>query len=193
MIDFRSADHEAREESILRLRPSRNEIDPFRPYGATPGHALEWSRLLIQLAASLDDPRPWIQEAAESLFERAVDDAVSDDTPGLGYTTDWHGEPVVGERFHWVMAEAVLAAEALLTYTGKPTYANLAKRWWSEIDEYFVDPETGSWHHELSPTMVPSTRTWRGKPDAYHAFNALTFPSLPLAPTAVLTVGQLAR
>lgn len=176
--------------------PSYNDeepADPFRPYGATPGHALEWSRLLVQLAASLDEPRSWIEEAAVSLFDRAVDDAVSEDTPGLGYTTNWHGEPVVSERFHWVMAEAVLAAEALSTFTGKPTYAGLAERWWNEIDEHFLDRETGSWHHELSPTMVPSTRTWRGKPDAYHAFNALTFPSLPLAPTAVRTIGQLAR
>ena len=38
--------------------PNYNEdqpADPFRPFGATPGHAFEWSRLLLQLAASLDD------------------------------------------------------------------------------------------------------------------------------------------
>jgi radical SAM enzyme (TIGR01210 family) len=33
VIDLLSADREAREESILRLRPSRNAVDPFRPYG----------------------------------------------------------------------------------------------------------------------------------------------------------------
>ena len=33
MIDFLAADREAREESILRLRPPRNAVDPFRPYG----------------------------------------------------------------------------------------------------------------------------------------------------------------
>jgi sulfoquinovose isomerase len=172
--------------------PTYNEdqpADPFRPFGATPGHAFEWSRLLIQLAASLGSPPPWIQEAAEALFAQAVDDAVSDDTPGLPYTTSWHGEPIVAERFHWVMAEAVLAAEALNTWTGQRTYAGLAERWWSEIDEHYVDHETGAWHHELSPTMQPSSRTWRGKPDAYHAFNALTLPDLPLAPSAALTIG----
>lgn len=167
--------------------------DPFRPYGATPGHAFEWSRLLLQLAASLDDPRPWILEAAESLFAQAVEDTAEDDTPGLAYTTDWHGEPVVRERFHWVIAEAVLAAEALHTYTGKALYSGLAARWWSEIDEHFVDDATGSWHHELSPSLGPSSRTWRGKPDAYHAFNALTLPDLPLAPSAALTIGGTAQ
>lgn len=166
--------------------------DPFRPYGATPGHAFEWARLLIQLASSLESPRPWMEEAAEALFARAVEDAVDDDTPALGYTTDWHGEPVVAERFHWVIAEAVLAAEALHAYTGKAVYAGMAQRWWSDIADHFVDDATGSWHHELSPAMAPSTRTWRGKPDAYHAFNALTFPSLPLSPSAALTIGALA-
>jgi sulfoquinovose isomerase len=28
-----------------------------------------------------------------------------------------------------------------------------------------------------------STRTWRGKPDAYHIVNAMLLPDLPLAPT----------
>ncbi len=33
MIDFSSIDREAREEAILGLRPDRNAVDPFRPYG----------------------------------------------------------------------------------------------------------------------------------------------------------------
>ena len=37
--------------------------------------------------------------------------------------------------------------------------------------------------------MGSSSRTWRGKPDAYHAFNALTLPDLPLSPSAALTIG----
>ncbi len=127
-------------------------------------------------------PRPWLGEAAEALFAQAVDDAVSDDEPGLPYTTDWHGEAIVEERFHWVMAEAVLAAEALHTWTAKRIYAGLAERWWTEIDEHYIDHDTGAWHHELSPAMQLTSRTWRGKPDAYHAFNALTLPDLPLAP-----------
>lgn len=172
--------------------PTYNEdqpADPFRPFGATPGHAFEWARLLVQLAASLGSPRPWINEAALALFAQAADDTVSDGRPGLPYTTNWHGETLVGERFHWVIAEAVLAAEALHTWTGDRSYAGLAERWWSEIDEHYIDHETGAWHHELSPAMRLTTRTWRGKPDAYHAFNALTLPDLPLAPSAALTLG----
>jgi mannose/cellobiose epimerase-like protein (N-acyl-D-glucosamine 2-epimerase family) len=167
--------------------------DPFRPFGATPGHAFEWARLIVQLAASLDEPRPWMREAAEGLFTRAVADAVSDDAPAIPYTTDWHGQSVVDERFHWVIVEAVLAAEALGTFTDEALYDGLARRWWSEIDEYFVDHKSGSWVHELSPTMGPSARTWQGRPDAYHAFNAVTLPSLPLAPCAAKTIDRLAQ
>ena len=169
--------------------------DPFRPYGATPGHGLEWARLIVQLSASLSgtglsDPEPWLLEAAAALFDRAVADCVRDDQPGIGYTTDWDGKPVVAERFHWVMAEAILAADALAKATTEPRYRGYADRWWQEVDTYFVDPDTGSWHHELSPTMGPSSRTWPGQPDAFHIFNAVTMPDLPLAPTAVLTCAK---
>ena len=164
--------------------------DPFRPYGATPGHGLEWARLVVQLSSSLPDPEPWLLEAAAGLFDRAVADCVRDDEPGIGYTTDWDGKPVVTERFHWVMAEAILAAEALAKATGQSRYRGFADRWWQEVDTYFVDPGTGSWHHELSPDMGPSSRTWAGQPDAFHIFNAVTMPDLPLAPTAILTCAK---
>ena len=188
--DWRIPEHYDHDWTPVPEYNDEQPADPFRPYGATPGHAFEWSRLLVQLAASLGSPRPWLTESAEALFTQAVDDVLGDDTPGLAYTTDWHGTPVVQERFHWVISEAVLAAEALHTATDKAVYSGLASRWWAEIAEHFVDDSTGSWHHELSPTMAPSTRTWRGKPDAYHAFNALTLPDLPLAPCPALTIGE---
>ncbi|MEJ7634991.1 AGE family epimerase/isomerase [Aeromicrobium sp.] len=190
--DWRIPEHYDHDWTPIPTYNEDQRADPFRPFGATPGHAFEWSRLLIQLAASLDSPRPWIEEAAEALFAQAVGDTVSDDVPGLAYTTDWHGEPIVAERFHWVIAEAVLAGHALHAWTGKSLYEGLTSRWWSEIDTYYVDHETGSWHHELSEAMRPTTRIWRGRPDAYHAFNALTLPDLPLAPSAALTIGRQA-
>ena len=152
--------------------------DPFRPYGATPGHALEWSRLLVQLSVATDGRADWLVPAARHLFDRAVADAVTD-APGIPYTTDWSGRPVVAERFHWVMAEAVqtaevLAAEALAGGGPGEPYTGLRDRWWAEIDRFFLDDRNGSWRHELSPTAGPSSRTWRGRPDAYHAWNALT-------------------
>lgn len=153
--------------------------DPFRPFGATPGHAFEWARLLVELERARADAglvHVDFQAAAKALFRRACDDVLTE-RPGLPYTTDWHGEPVVAERFHWVIAEAAMSAEALHGATGDRSYADLAGRWWSEIDEWFIDGD-GSWRHELGPAMEPSARTWRGRPDAYHAYNALTHRSV---------------
>lgn len=163
--------------------------DPFRPWGATPGHALEWARLLVQLDASLDPSPAWLLSCAEALFERTVEDVVTD-ASGLPYTTGWDGEPVVAERFHWVMAEAVMAAEALHRSSEHAMYAGLRSRWWAEIDRHFIDREHGSWHHELSPSLEPSSTVWGDKPDAYHALNALLLPDLPLAPTFAAALRQ---
>ena len=158
----------------LNPLPSYNIDDPrhpFRPYGATPGHAFEWARLLLELDARTSAAQPWMRSAAVRLFDRAVLDAVTD-RPGLPYTTDWDGRPVVAERFHWVMAEAVMAATALEA-AGHPGAGRLRERWWREIDAHFVDGDH-SWHHELDVDLRPSRLTWSGKPDAYHAFNALS-------------------
>lgn len=158
--------------------------DPFRPYGATPGHGFEWARLLVAVEQSLDDPPGWLLDAATALFTTAVRDGTADDGATFVYTTDWDGQPVVPERFHWVSAEAVAAADALGRRTSGAVGANEVDRWWDAIDAHFVDRTTGSWHHELGADLRVSTRTWRGKPDGYHILNAMLLPDLPLAPTA---------
>lgn len=165
---------------------------PFKPFGATPGHAFEWARLVVQLDAAMADGQPWRRHAAEQLFARAVRDAVDPQAALIPYTTDWDGVPVVAERFHWVMAEAVQTAEVLHATTGDPQYAELAQRWWSEIEEHLIDGD-GSWRHELSPTLAASRRTWVGRPDAYHGVNALMCPDLPLSPTAAVALGGVSR
>ncbi|WP_316932062.1 AGE family epimerase/isomerase [Nocardioides marmotae] len=164
--------------------------DPFRPYGATPGHGLEWARLLVHLHAAHEragDPPPgWLLEAARGLFDRAAADT-DGGRAGFPYTTDWSGVPVVDQRFHWVHCEAVLAADALARATGEERYADLAARWWSFTVDHLVEPD-GSWLHELGPDLAPAALTWPGKPDAYHALNALLLPSLPLAPSAAVAL-----
>lgn len=152
--------------------------DPFRPHGATPGHGFEWARLVIELEQAHPDPPDWMLEVAEGLFDRAASDTDEGRT-GFCYTTDWHGAPVVRERFHWVQCEALLAADTLGHRTRDLRYTELASRWWRFADEHFVDREAGSWHHELDRDLKPSATTWRGKPDAYHVFNALTRAGRP--------------
>lgn len=167
----------------------------YRPYGATIGHALEWSRLLLHLRAGLGTSAPgWLLEASAALFETAVLEGWGvDGADGFIYTTNWSGVPVVRARLHWVLAEAIGAAAALGKATGDRRYADLYQRFWDHAAVYFLDYEQGSWHHELDPTNRPSASVWSGKPDIYHALQTTLIPRLPLAPslTAAVARGQL--
>ena len=158
---------------------------PFRPYGATIGHWLEWARLALHLRAGLGDAAPsWLLDDARSLFDASVREGWAvDGADGFVYTVDWSGAPVVRERMHWVAAEATATAAALHAATGDPTYADWYTTWWQHVADCFLDREHGSWRHELSPTNEPSGVTWEGKPDTYHAFQATLIPRLPLSPT----------
>lgn len=174
--------------------------DQFRPYGTTPGHSFEWARLLLDLEAAFgarapgSPPPAWLLEAAAGLFDAAVADAENrDGHPGLLYTVDSAQQPVITSRLHWVACEAVLAADALHRRTGEERFRAAATRWWSDIDRYFIDRQDGGWRHELTPEMTPAAGTWSGKPDLYHAYQALLFPSLPLTPTAAPALAQAQR
>jgi len=164
--------------------------DPFKPYGATVGHGLEWARLLLQIDASLPGRAgETLVPAARALYDGAVRDGWSvDGAPGFVYTTDWAGAPVVRTRMHWVVAEAIGAAAALLQATGDPRYALDYSRWWDYAADYLIDHERGSWHHELDAANLPSRAVWPGKPDLYHAFQATLLPLLPLAPGLAVAV-----
>lgn len=158
---------------------------PFRPYGATVGHALEWSRLALHLRAALGGSAPsWLLDDAVSLFEAAVRDGWAvDGAPGFVYTVDWEGRPVVRQRMHWVAAEATATAAALWQVTGDTVYAEWYQTWWDHIVETMVDSRLGSWRHELDERNRPSGLVWNGKPDTYHAVQATLVPRLPLSPT----------
>ena len=68
--------------------------------------------------------------AAEGLFHRAVAEGWSvDGADGFVYTTDWDGTPVVRERMHWVVAEAICAAAALHQATGRQEYDDRYRAW----------------------------------------------------------------
>ncbi|HWJ11343.1 MAG TPA: AGE family epimerase/isomerase [Nocardioides sp.] len=163
--------------------------DPFKPYGATVGHGLEWSRLLLHLEAANADPSERLLPTARLLFDRAVADGWEvDGAPGFVYTTDWSGDPVVHDRMHWVVAEALAAAAALWRRTGEAPYDALFARWWEHVEDCFVDREAGSWHHQLDARNRPATGVWPGKPDLYHAVQATLLPRLPLAPTLARAV-----
>lgn len=153
--------------------------DPFKPFGSTPGHGFEWSRLLIQADAAAGTPGQRTASAV-SLFNRASSDGWATDRGGFFYTVDWKGTPVEPRRYHWVAAEAVAAADTLARGTDDPRYAAQALKWWTWINDNLIDHRYGSWHHELDTNNDPAGLTWTGKPDIYHAAQALIIPDLPL-------------
>jgi mannose/cellobiose epimerase-like protein (N-acyl-D-glucosamine 2-epimerase family) len=158
--------------------------DPFRPYGCTPGHLIEWARLLLTLEAATDEPPPWLLADALALFDRAVEIGwEADGNPGFVYTVDWDGAPVVALRMHWVHAEALAAAAVFERRTGEPRYGELLRAFDGYIAEHLVDLADGSWRHELDERSRPSSTVWRGKPDVYHAYQALLLTRLPYSPT----------
>jgi sulfoquinovose isomerase len=166
--------------------------DQFQPYGATVGHGLEWSRLLLHLEASLADPPDWLLSAAEGLFDRAAADGWAvDGADGFIYTTDWDGTPMVRDRMHWVVAEAIAAAAALQARTGNDRFAALAATWWAYAERYLFDRTYGSWHHQLDATNHLIETVWPGKPDLYHAVQATLIPRLPLAPSMATALARV--
>lgn len=155
--------------------------DPFRPYGATIGHWLEWARLLVHLHVALPDSPAWLLNDARALFDAAVQQGWAvDGAPGLIYTVDWDGRPVVRQRMHWVVAEALCAAAVLGRATGVVDYGEWEERWWQYADQFFVDAVHGSWHHELDERNLPVATVWAGKPDVYHAYQPTILTRAPL-------------
>ena len=166
--------------------------DRFRPYGVTIGHLMEWARLALHVRTALartgTTPPTWLVDDARALFDRAVQDgwqqadADKDQTEGFVYTTDFDAAPVVADRLHWVVTEAIATAWTLALLTDDPAEADAYRRWfdrWVEhAREYFVDEIRGSWRHELDLRNRPSSHVWEGKPDVYHAYQAMLLPRL---------------
>lgn len=155
--------------------------DQFKPYGATPGHGIEWARLITQWALSAyrenrEGADSYIA-AAENLYNRAVADAWNaDGAPGIVYTTDWNGNPVVHDRMHWTLAEAINTSAVLYHVTGKSKYADDYEQFMKYLDEKVADHETGSWFHQLDEKNCVIGTVWPGKSDIYHALQATLIP-----------------
>ena len=155
--------------------------DPFKPYGATPGHGLEWARLITQWALSTykedkEGMLPYIN-VAEELFRRAVEDAWNaDGAPGICYTTGWDGKPIVHERMHWTLAEGINTAAVLYHVTKKQEYADAYAAFMQYLDEKVLDHVNGSWFHQMDQNNQVTGTVWPGKPDIYHALQATLIP-----------------
>jgi sulfoquinovose isomerase len=176
-------EHRAPDGSVLREFNADRKDDPFRPYGATPGHAFEWARLLVCIEAGLTvagaSAPDWLLADARRLFHVAAEVGWTGDGTGFVYTVDWAGRPVVRARFHWVLCEAIAAAAVLHRRTGEPGYADRYAEWWDAARAHYIDLSGGSWWHELDESGHPAGSVWPGKPDIYHAYQVTLVPLQP--------------
>lgn len=172
--------------------------DQFKPYGATPGHGIEWARLITQWALSTykEDKAgaaPYI-EAAENLYNRAVADAWNaDGEPGICYTTDWNGKPVVHDRMHWTLAEAINTSSVLFHVTDNEKYAADYAVFMKYLDEKVLDHVNGSWFHQLDRENNLLETVWPGKSDIYHALQATLIPYYAPGLSIAVAVKKQAR
>ena len=155
--------------------------DQFKPYGATPGHGIEWARLITQwvLSTYKEDKEAAGKyiEIAENLYNRAVEDAWNaDGAPGIAYTTDWNGNPIVHDRMHWTLAEAINTSATLYHVTKKQKYADDFAEFMEYLEDKVHDHVNGSWFHQLDRNNNVIGTVWPGKSDIYHALQATLIP-----------------
>lgn len=192
-LDWRMPEHFDEDWTVLPDFNHDNPTDRFLPFGSTIGHGLEWARLALHVRAL--DPAPQagspdrLLVGARRLFERATMDGwTADGSPGFVYTVDWEGQPVVRDRLHWVVAEGLAAAATLESVTAEQQYTDWQRTLWGFADSALLDRDGGSWWHQLDNDNRPTQTIWRGKPDAYHAVQALLAPGLPVRPSLLASV-----
>ncbi|WP_424927104.1 AGE family epimerase/isomerase [Amaricoccus tamworthensis] len=154
--------------------------DPvFRPSGTTPGHALEWSRLLIQLWELEGRKSDWMPEAARNLFHNACVQGWDPQTGGFYYTLDWNNAPDQSDRFWWPCCEGIAAAAVLGQVFPDEGFETWYRRIWSFTDTHLIDRKNGGWFPALDDNLLPTERVFVGKPDIYHAVQACLIPLCP--------------
>ncbi len=151
----------------------------FRPYGTTPGHWLEWARLLLQLWELGGRTFAWLPEASRALFLQAVGEGWDKEKGGFYYTLEWSGAPRIRDRYWWPCCEGIGAAHVLRAVTGDPVFEDWYRRIWNFSAARFIDRINGGWHPQLDDALRPNADPFFGKPDIYHALQACLIPLLP--------------
>ena len=167
------------------------QVDPeyrgnpmFRPQGATPGHAFEFSRLMLQLwdlTGRRDDVLP---ARAQALYARALAEGwQATEGPaggGFNYTVDLdNGQPLVRARYWWPVTEAIGTAASLIKSGLPGDYEADYLRFWQVADQLFIDHDHGGWIPEVDAVGKPDGRQFIGKPDIYHSVQACLYPLMP--------------
>ena len=165
----------------------------FRPFGTTPGHSLEWTRLLLQLWELGGCRLEWAPPAAKLIFERAVSDAWDPVTGGFYYTLDWTGQPLIRDRYWWPCCEAIGAAVFLNATDADPAYEEWYRRIWSFTARCFIDRDNGGWRAQVDELLRPNSGPFYGKGDIYHSLQACLIPTLPTTGSITKGLAELLR
>lgn len=153
----------------------------FRPSGTTPGHWLEWSRLLLQLWVLGGRKQDWMKGAAVELFRKSVELGWDAKHGGFFYTLYWDDKPAMRHKLWWPMAEGAAAASFLTEHAPSDFHEEWYRRIWSGIARHHLDAENGGWFEELTEDLQPAQTLFAGKGDIYHAVQACLIPLYPAA------------
>ena len=165
----------------------------FRPRGSTPGHAMEFARLLLQAWELSGRTETRFTEWSAKLYERALADGWDHQRGGgLVYTTDGQGKVLRDARYWWPVTEAIGAAAAQLK--AHPTEKLQADylMFWQAAEALFIDAARGGWYPEVGDDNRPDGRQFIGKPDIYHAIQGVLYPLLPGLAHPVRDMAKLA-
>lgn len=151
----------------------------FRPSGATPGHWLEWSRLLYQLWVLGEKRLSWMTGAARELFRQSIELGWDRVHGGFFYTLDWDNKPILREKLWWPVSEAIGAAAYISAFDNEDYFQSWYRRLWDYAENHVIDHKRGGWLSELKEDLTPTSRLFVGKPDIYHALQACLIPLYP--------------
>jgi sulfoquinovose isomerase len=168
----------------------------FRPSGATPGHWLEWSRLLFQLWDLGDKRISWMTDAARNLFQQSIDLGWDQVHGGFFYTLDWDNKPIMREKLWWPVSEAIGAAAVLSMHDRADYFQGWYRKLWDYAENHVIDHARGGWLSELKEDLTPTSRLFVGKPDIYHALQACLIPLYPAGGSltaAIIAANEAAR
>ncbi|HEX4298415.1 MAG TPA: AGE family epimerase/isomerase, partial [Devosia sp.] len=151
----------------------------FRPPGTTPGHWLEWARLVLQLWALGGKAHAWMPEASAALFRQAVSIGWDNTHGGFFYNLGWNDVPDMRDKLWWPACEGVGAAAFLIAHRPDAFHESWYRRIWDVIACHHLDHENGGWFEQLGEDMRPAHTLFAGKADIYHALQACLIPLYP--------------
>ncbi len=186
-LGYRVAEHFHADWSLDR---DYRGYEMFRPYGTTPGHWLEWARLLLQLWVLGDRRLNWLPEASRALFRQSIELGWDRNKGGFFYALDWNDEPRLPQKLWWPCAEAIGAASFLCEHSPSDFHEAWYRHLWGFADRYLIDHENGGWHPELSEDLQTTCALFNGKPDLYHALQACLIPLFPATGSLTRVIPQ---